>query len=217
MFHRCAWLLVVLWPWAAAWSAENPEIPYAAAQTGLNRYLAAMPPAETALYGVPAGTGRTAITLGEPFQVFVPSPSTLTQWTPTTPINGLWEETTAWWFPILVQGEMTALLIVDRMDSEWRAVSFGRAEMAKAIGQVEKQWAGNPNGRPQWIMIPQAAQLLYHIPGQAPDNLTRAAIPNLNNKGSLTRAVDVIPSARNAAAKNIAAYKAAASAQKASP
>jgi hypothetical protein len=218
MTCRSPWLLIILclWPWTSSWS--ETDTPQAAAEAGLKRYLAALPPGASALYGIPTGTNYDTIRFGNAFQMAVISPAALDQWTPFTPLNSLTKPTTAWWFPVLVQEKMAALLIVENIAGEWRAVSFGLSDMAKAIHQVETQWADHQEGRPQWILSPQAGQLFYHIPGREANNLTRAFIPAQDGvTTSLTSVQDVIPSIQKAVARNIATFKALGSTREASP
>ena len=210
MSNRCIGLLAVLIlsAWTASRGAERPDLPWAEARAGLERYLSVLPPDGAALYGLPSNPDPAGIDLGEPFKIFLITPAALSRWTPGTSLASLLEETDTWWFPVRVQGHTAALLRVERVEETWRAVSFGLPGLAAPIARVEQQWAGNPEGPPQWIMIPQAAQLLYHVPGQPSNNLTQASNASAPDPASLTTAQEILPTLRQTVARNIAAYRA---------
>ncbi len=102
------------------------------AQEGLRRYLIEVPKREIEDCGLPTGVTPERLSLSRPFQVHSISPDVLSNLTSVTSTEQLFIPTTQYYVPVLVDGIPRSILIVDRVQDQWKAVSFGHALLATA-------------------------------------------------------------------------------------
>lgn len=90
-------------------------------------------------------------------------------------VQRLLSETTLWYFPVEMQGETKAMLVVDRMPDGWRAVSFGYAPLAREWNVIARQWPTAKGFHPRLVVVFQASQYCFTVPELDDQNLTPVA------------------------------------------
>lgn len=144
-----------------------------AAVQGLQPFLNKIPTASMGDFGFAPGDSLGAATLGSPFLLYTITPSALDQYRVGMAVSVLVTPTTAWYFPVLIAGQTRAILIVDRLDNKWQAVSLGSAGLARELGAVVRQWKAAEGYHPMLIVVLQAKQHLFTVPEKDSQNLTR--------------------------------------------
>lgn len=107
-------------------SAQAPSPVVKAAQEGLMDFC--------------EGTGNVKLGMG--FQVHTVNPLTLIEEKGST-LQALVFPKDMWRFFVLENGKLTGLLMVVKVDQEWKAVSFGGAELAMEVDTITKSWKGH--------------------------------------------------------------------------
>lgn len=153
-------------------SQEPPQAAVQAAKQGLTRFLGQMRPESGASLGFSDGDRLEKAELGEAFKLHTILPADLQASVPGQAVEALVTETSQWYFPVTLDGEDRALLIVDRMGGSWKAVSFGQAPLARRIAESRKQWPKARGYHPRFISVPHAYEFLFSVPEQGPENLT---------------------------------------------
>ncbi|MBN1675932.1 MAG: hypothetical protein JXR37_33120 [Kiritimatiellae bacterium] len=143
-----------------------------AADEGLQRFLVERPAGERAPHGIPKDIARAKPALGTPFPLYRITPAALAGWTRREPTAELLSPTTQYYFPVLVDGVSVAVLIVDRMRGQWKAVSLGHARLAAELGRIRAAWPESDGFHPQLVVVPQAQQHFFTVPEKGGTNLT---------------------------------------------
>ncbi len=78
--------------------------------------------------------------VGEGFQVFTIPPDRLLSANASDSFNSLAMPSTIWEFLVMTDGKATGIVTVDRMNGVWKAVSFGKAGLAKQLEAGLKAW-----------------------------------------------------------------------------
>jgi hypothetical protein len=149
---------------SAANAQTPPQAVLVAAQSGLPRFLGLIPPAERSAYGFSESDILTQAYLGTPFNVHTITPSVLFAYKPGDLVPALLSTTKLWYFPVMIQNEQRALLVVDQMGSIWQAVSLGYADLAKQLDLVLRQWPRANGFHPCLIAVFQAKVHLILVP-----------------------------------------------------
>jgi hypothetical protein len=82
-----------------------------------------------------------------------------------------------WFFPILLEGESKAMLVVDRDGENWKAVSFGYAGLGHELNEVLARWPESKGFHPQLIAVFQAKRFYFTVPEVNDFNLTEIRLP----------------------------------------
>jgi len=157
--------------------AGAPQEVYRAASNGLPVFLGKVPLKSRELYGFTPDTDFSKIQLGPPALLRTIRPATLSSNRTVTAVSAVVSDTTMWFFPVLVEGEAKAMLVVDRHDGEWRAVSLGYAPLAAEWNHVLHQWPAARGFHPALIGVFQANQFYFTIPELGDANLTPLFMP----------------------------------------
>ena len=144
-----------------------PEV-FAAAQKGLLPLAGDMSPD---LGFVPGDTPQM-LRLDEPFQFRTITPAAVIAYKPGQTLGSLLSDTQAWEFPVMVRGEPRALLTVDKAGGGWEAVGIGKAQLARQIESVNKRWSTSTRGALIFVVVYQASQHFFSVPGKKLENLT---------------------------------------------
>ncbi|HTL59635.1 MAG TPA: hypothetical protein VL361_28450 [Candidatus Limnocylindrales bacterium] len=143
-----------------------------AAQSGLPFFLGQIPPGSKELYGFSANDDLSRARLGPGLQMHAITPRVLKQASAASNISSLLSETGMWFFPVLIESESKAMLVVDRVDSSWKAVSLGYAALGHELNDVLAQWPESKGFHPQLIAVFQAKQFYFAVPEMGDFNLT---------------------------------------------
>lgn len=153
-------------------SRPLPDGVGAAARAGLQRFLTQLPRADLSGLGIPALVPADRITLGTPFPLDQILPASLDAYTNGTPASALFSPTTQYLCLVLTDEVVCALLIVDRMNAEWRAVSIGHPELAAEFGRVLADWPESRGSHVRFAVSPQARQHVFTVAEKGAANLT---------------------------------------------
>ena len=164
------WILSV--PCVMAQQDAPADVQQAAVQ-GLQPFLDKIPAGSMEEFGFAAGDNLSAATLGAPFLLYTLTPSALEQYRAGAAVTSLVTPTTAWYFPVLIAGQTRAILVVDKLDNQWQAVSLGSAALAKELGRLGGQWKAAQGYHPMLIVVLQAKQHFFTVPEKDSQNLTR--------------------------------------------
>jgi len=164
------WILSV--PCVMANQDAPADVQQAAIQ-GLQPFLNKIPAISLAEYGFVPGNALDTATLGDPFQLYTITPGALEQYQPSLAVTEILTQTTMWYFPVLIAGQTRAILVVDRLDNQWQAVSLGYAGLAQELGALNRQWKASQGYHPMLIVVFQARQYLFTVPEKDSHNLTR--------------------------------------------
>ena len=164
---------MLLGAFAAALSAADapPEVS-TAASNGLPVFLAKVPPAARPLYGFALDADFSQASLGAPLLLHTIKPSALASNQANGTVSSVVSETPLWFFPVMMGTEVKAMLVVDRQNNEWKAVSLGYAPLASEWNQVLSQWPAAKGFHPRLVAVFQAAQFYFTVPEVGDRNLT---------------------------------------------
>jgi hypothetical protein len=166
-----------------------PEV-LKAAQEGLQPFLRRVPLEVRGHYGFTRSDDFPQAQLGPAFNLYTMTPQALLTSSAETPVTSLLSQTTLWYFPVMVHGEVRAILVVDQVDGKWQAVSLGYAELARALDRVRQRWPQAEGFHPQLIAVFQAKEYLVRVPEHSPNNLMSIFPAGRDLMGS--KAADVI-------------------------
>src|SRR4029434_8669421 len=82
-----------------------------------------------------------------------------------------------WFFPIRIESESKAMLVVDRDGGTWKAVSLGYAGLGHELNELLAQWPESKGFHPQLIAVFQAKQFYFTVPEVDGFNLTQIRLP----------------------------------------
>lgn len=150
-----------------------PEAVLKAAADGLQPFIAKIPADSMEQYGFSDGAAGNAAELGAPFLLNTITPQALEKYQAGMTVASLVTPTTLWYFPVLVGGQIRAILVVDRLNNQWQAVSLGYAGLAKELDTLSRQWKAADGYHPMLIVVFQAQQYLFSVPEKDAYNLTR--------------------------------------------
>ncbi len=154
-------------------AAPNPPAEVLqAAESGLPEFLVKIPLPEMEGYGFAGTDDLGAATLGAPYLLHQITPAALATYKAGEPVASMLSPTTLWYFPVLVAGQIKAVLVVDRLDGQWQAVSLGYAGLARELGLMGQRWKTMPDCNPVLVVVYQARQYLFTVPEKDAVNLT---------------------------------------------
>ena len=110
--------------------------------------------------------------LGEAFRVYEIPTDIVLNYPKDTPVESVLSKTDLWYFPVMIENEERAILVVDKMKDSWRAVAFGSAQTAKGLAKIKRQWPKEEGYTPLLVQIYQPYMLLFTIPQYSAYNLT---------------------------------------------
>jgi hypothetical protein len=171
-----------------------PSEVLAAAATGLPFFLSQIPAGSKELYGFSQTDNLSRAQLGGALGVHTITPAALHNSSSDTTVSSILSETTMWFFPVLLDGESKAMLVVDQDGGTWKAVSLGYAGLGHELNKLLAQWPPSQGFHPQLVAVFQAKQFYFTVPEVDNLNLTAISLPqaglstsaSLNNYGNLT-------------------------------
>jgi len=147
---------------AVSWSApgltegvfiqEFPESAVSSVSDGLSSFLGKIPKSRLLSYGFLSEAELQQATLGSPFLLYRIQPHTILKYKEEMAIGEMLEKTSQWFFPVVVNREIRAMLLVhEREDGTFTAVSFGYVALAK---QIHRLFASESRvHRSQWRLV----------------------------------------------------------------
>jgi hypothetical protein len=148
-----------------------------AAATGLPFFLGQIPPGSQQLYGFSAVDDLSRAQLGGALRMHTITPVSLESSSSSTPVSSIKSETSMWFFPVLLDGESKAMLVVDREGEAWKAVSLGYAGLGHEWNGLLAQWPESKGFHPQLVAVFQARQFYFTVPEIDDFNLTQLTLP----------------------------------------
>jgi len=153
-------LLFVLWAlpaWSSPWVDIAPTAVAEAAGRGLPRFLDAIPANQMYQFGFLAEDEMARATLSDPFRTYTIRPADLLSFEGGQDITSIVRATSLWTFPVVSSGEPRALLTVDLMGGEWRAVDLAGSPLAAEMASVGAYVDGFAGWEARYLRIYQAA------------------------------------------------------------
>ena len=86
--------------------------------------------------------------------------------------------TNLWYFPLSVNNIIRSILVIDKIGNEFKAVSIGYANLARAINTLKNKWTSSTGYRFKLVVVYQAKSFLYTIPELNNYNLTLIELPD---------------------------------------
>ena len=191
----CLLLMCGLAAWLTARGEELPPEVSRAAETGMPALLGNVPDGTLSDYGFGVSAERERARLGEPFHLATIAPRALLAYRPDDNPEALLTDTTLWYFPVLVDGAIRCLLVVDRTAAGWEAVSLGYVPLARALDDLLRARAAAGGARPRLVAVFQAREYLYTVPGEAASTLTPLAVPGGGSGGASAALAPQTPAA----------------------
>ena len=132
------------------------------------------------------------IMLGTPFQLFSISPDSLDKYKQSDSAENILTATTMWYVPVFNNEKPIAMIIVDKMDEKWKAVSFGHFKLSCQWNEIIKQFGGD-QFEIKLISMFQAKTFLFSLSDKKNENLTPLIFQkSVNYKKSLMSLNDTI-------------------------
>jgi hypothetical protein len=119
---------------------EPPREATDAAKAGLSAFLNRIPRDALEQFGFSKDDSLAQCYLGNPFQLHTISPSALSKYRPEDTVSSIVSRTKMWYFPVMLGDEVKGILVIDKVDNRWEAVSFGYAELARKLSKIRQQW-----------------------------------------------------------------------------
>ena len=198
-------------------SPQTPNAPGApvevleAAQTGLPFFLDQIPPGSKELYGFSANDDLSLARLGDGLRMHAIKPTTLMKASSNVNVSSIVSDTSMWFFPVLIESDSKAMLVVDRDGDSWKAVSFGYAALGHELNHLLQQWPVAKGFRAQLIAVFQAKQFYFTVPEIDDLNLTpitlaqggssNSAVPAGNHYAQLGRVAETLQELRPVVAR----------------
>ncbi len=123
--------------------------------------------------GLKKGERLENAALGRPFRLYCITPAAIENYRDGATVTSMLTPTTMWYFPVVVRGKTTAILVVDRIHNRWKAVSLGYASLAARLDEIMRQWPAAKGYAPRLIAVYQAHTYFINVPQIDDCNLTR--------------------------------------------
>jgi len=123
-----------------------------AARQGLPVFLQAVSDLDPTRYGFKDKAELDAVVLGEPLEAYVLTPQALENFNSKQSLAEQLKQMQRWEFPLLVEGDARAILVVAFFQGRWQAVEFGNAPLAKNWQTCIAGLAGQQEGGKQYSL-----------------------------------------------------------------
>jgi hypothetical protein len=172
------------------WAQPVPPDVLNAASNGLPAFLESVSFGNRELYGFTNDNDLARARPGVPLRVFTITPQALASHNAEPALTPLLSETTLWYFPILVGQDAKAILVVDQMAGEWKAVSIGYAPLARELDQITKQWPAGAGYHPRLVAAFSANRYYFTVPEVDDHNLSPILMPGQADESDGTRGLN---------------------------
>jgi hypothetical protein len=144
-----------------------------AAEEGLPLFLSEIPPGALEDYGFDENDNLDDAVLDQPFLLYVIDPTALDDYREGDTVYDVLRESLLWYFPIMINDAYKSLLVVDKLDGVWQAVSFGYARLAIQLEKILLHWPRSEGYDPLLSVSWQAGTYCFTVPQVDLYNLTR--------------------------------------------
>ena len=151
---------------------EAPAEAVAAASAGLPRFVSALAREPWMRETVADHAWPAGVSLDDPFPMDRILPDALDGAVVTGRVSAATSATALWYFPLLLEQREVAVLVVDRVADQWRAVSAGYPVLAAELALVRRAWPRAAGYHPRLVHARQAGALFFALPGLNDVNLT---------------------------------------------
>jgi hypothetical protein len=125
------------------------------------------------------------IRLGEPVQIATLRADAPAMLQTNQSVPDLVGEARGWFFPVLVNGKMRIMLLVDKHGGQWTAVSLGFPRLAREWEKVTRRWPEHAGFHPRVIASYSANRWFFWVPEVNAANLTPIHFPTEPSVGWL--------------------------------
>ena len=174
-----------------------------AAASGLHSFLNKIPVNDKIEYGFDSKDVLADAYLGEPMRVAAISTSKILNFTSGEPIDSIKTETDMWYFPVLINNNVKAILVVDKVNNRWSAVSLGYARLAKEIGQIKNEWKKSDGYTLNLFVNFNSGKYMFSVPEAGKDNLTIINYSNYDSKSDALYFNDTLSSDKYKTLKSV--------------
>lgn len=166
------WFLTLFSVCSEVIAETTPEEIIEVGKNGLQAFLERVPPNELAKYGFGPEYPIAQANVGVPFKVFTITPSSLFGYIAGDTVSSIISPTGMWYFPVMVNDRIRAILTVAELKGVWQAVAFGQAGLAEELEEVTRKWPRSKGYDPFLIMVFQAKAYFFTVPQKNDYNLT---------------------------------------------
>lgn len=187
MKQTCAIMLTIF----AFNIAVGQETLHSVAANGLLMYWKNIPDGLKYQYGFASTDSLKDVHLEEPFNLYQITPASLENYKEGDSTESLLSKTDLWYFPLSVNNEIKSVIVVEKVGNDFRAVSFGYANLAREINTIKHKWHTSNGYRFHLVVAFQANSYLYTIPEQNNHNLTIIELTDSSKSVNSVDALDV--------------------------
>ena len=156
-----------------------------AAQEGLPRFLAAIPPEEIESFGFHNQEELGRATLGEPFLIHKMLPNDIFEYAEDGWASDLIRPTHTWLFPVICDGTPRTLLTVAPMSGRWGAVDIGGLSPAPEIQELKTLWPASQGWELSYVLVYQTGSQFMMV--------SRAGLDYIVPIESTARLLGIVP------------------------
>jgi hypothetical protein len=142
-----------------------PSPVMSAAIDGVDYFAARLSNEALAKFGISNRQQLAHASIRQPFREHVVPAERLLAYQPGEELTDLIEATDRWLFPVLVQDQVKALLIVDELQGVPSAVALGSAALAESLMQVRARWPVNEGFQLQYVRAEMADMVVVSVAG----------------------------------------------------
>ena len=157
---------------------EPPDDVHKVADDGLQSFLERIPKGSMEEYGFAKDDNLDEAYLGGAFRLYNISPEVLSMYKSNDSVSAIISETDTWYFLVTINNETKSILIVEKLNDEWKTVGLGYSSLAKELDIILKQWPRSDGFNPLLIVVFQAQEYLFTIPEIDGYNLTPVLLPH---------------------------------------
>ncbi|MEN6438545.1 MAG: hypothetical protein ABFD97_08175 [Syntrophobacter sp.] len=163
-------LLICLTLWISVVPLSARDVPpevKAAAEEGYRSLLESIPPDALSHFNLSNTDEVNQAVLGEGFRVHTIPPESILSYDGKTSVHELILPTQIWFFPVMSRGRIRALLTVDKVGNEYKAVSIGGSGLALQWASALESASSGEDGERVFVRVYQAAADFVVISGAA--------------------------------------------------
>jgi len=160
-----------------------------AARKGLQSFLKKLPEESTIMYGFDKHDSLECAYLGKPFNLYTIAPSKISHFKTGDSVSSIISKTNLWYFPVMLNHKIKSILVVDKLNNKWLAVSLGYTNLAMEIVKIRQQWPESKGFNLKIIVVFQANKYLFTIPEIDGYNLTLIDYPNEKERQKLSHKI----------------------------
>ncbi len=151
---------------------QFPDSEISSIQGGLADFISKIPQDRLSDYGFANDAELGVTRLGMPFRLYFIKPESILDYRKSTTINQILVKTSQWYFPVLVNQEIQAMLVVEESsDGHLTPVSFGYVPLANYLDQAftSKDWKASNDIK--LVVVYQAKEFFLAKPITEPQKL----------------------------------------------